>query len=184
MASWKRVNAMSLPPKFRLFLAMDGVIVDFERYKADAGLASNELKVTAGVYRRMPPKTGAIAGVHKLMSLAEQYGGEVWLASTPLVGIAHTYCDKAAWVAHHLHGLRRNVIITNDGGLYGGREDYLVDVHQASSNFTTFKGTLIQFGRHGLVNSWPALNDHLHKKMRDACPAGRFEPNWRCRAVA
>lgn len=150
----------------RIFFDMDGVLVDFEAFMRRHGLTGDQVKKLPGAYLNMPPLEGAIAGIAKIMSLAGQYGFEVWIATKPPTGIAFAYADKAAWVFKHLPALRRRVIITHDKGLLGGSDDVLVDDRPHRANCLAFRGALVHFGVAGTVPHWPALVDRLHRMMR------------------
>jgi 5'(3')-deoxyribonucleotidase len=159
----------------RLFFDMDGVLVDFDAFMKRHGLTGDQVKRLAGAYRDMPAIEGAIAGMHKVMSLAGMYGFEVWIATKPPTGIAFAYSDKAAWVFEHLPALRRNIIMTHDKGLLGDEDDVLVDDRPHRANCHEFRGALIHFGPAGTVPHWPALVDRLHRIMRH--PDGVREAN-------
>lgn len=161
---------MTRTTTFRIFLDMDGVIVDFESYMRQFNLTGDEVKRTHGAYLKMEPIEHAIWGVRKLMSLAGQYGGEVWLATKPPTGIPHAYADKVSWVLEHLPELKRRIILTHDKGLLGGSEDILVDDRPHRANCVNFRGALVHFGPTGTVPHWHSLVDVLHRMIRH--PAG------------
>ena len=60
----------------RVFVDMDGVIVDFEAYKNASGLTVDEIKHQPGAYLAMPPINGAIDAVRSVIGM----GYEVWVA--------------------------------------------------------------------------------------------------------
>lgn len=137
----------------RVFVDMDGVIVDFDGYKAAHGLTGDEVKARVGAYLDMQPIPGAIEAVRSLIGM----GYEVWLATKPPTGIPHAYSDKAAWVMQHLPELKRRIVITHDKGMLGGPRDFLCDDRPHKANCEKFAGTLLRFidGYH-----WPeALRD-------------------------
>lgn len=164
--------------RFRLFFDMDGVLVDFARFMRQHNLTSDEVKKMPGAYLCMPSIAGALEGIRKVMSIAGQYGGEVWLATKPPTGIPIAYADKVAWVLRHLPELKRRIIITHDKGLLGGEGDYLVDDRPWRANCEAFRGTLIGFGHakelestikrenYGIVRSWFELPSVLHDLFR------------------
>lgn len=143
----------------RVFVDMDGVIVDFDAYKVQHGLTGEEVKRRPGAYLAMTAIPGAIAAVRSLIGM----GYEVWLATKPPTGIAHAYSDKAAWVFANLPELKRRIIITHDKGLLGDSGDFLCDDRPHKANCEQFKGTLLRFvdGFH-----WPQALDlfRAHKK--------------------
>lgn len=146
----------------RIFVDMDGVIVDFERYMRDEGLTSDEVKVRNGAYLDMPAIPGAIEAVRSLIGM----GYEVWIATKPPTGIPWAYSDKAAWVMANIPELRRRIIITHDKGLLGDRGDYLIDDRPHKANCNEFAGELLHFLNPNIASTssrftWPDLLDHF-----------------------
>ncbi len=135
----------------RIFLDMDGVVVDFDGYKKRLGLGDDEIKGMDGAYLQMEAMPGAIEGIGKLIGA----GYEVWLATKPPTGVAHAYSDKAEWVFRNLPGLKRRLIITHDKGLLGDEGDFLVDDQPEKANSREFRGSLLEFGKDGL--GWPEI---------------------------
>lgn len=128
----------------RVFVDMDGVIVDFDGFVRSKGTTSEQIKHVPGIYLEMSPMPGAIEAVHKIISM----GYDVWIATKPATGIAHTYSDKAQWIFNWLPILTRHVIVTHDKGLLGEKGDFLVDDRPEVANCTKFKGTLMAFSKH------------------------------------
>lgn len=126
----------------RVFIDMDGVIVDFESYAARRALSGDEVKKCPGAYLEMAPLSGALEAVRSLIGM--RY--EVWIATKPPTGIAFAYGDKAAWILEHLPELKRRIIITHDKGLLGDEGDYLIDDRPHKANCEKFRGKLIRFG--------------------------------------
>lgn len=125
----------------RVFVDLDGVVVDFDGYKRAADLTSAELKVIPGAYLNMLPIPGAIEAVRSLIGM----GFEVWIATKPPTGVPHAYSDKAAWVMRHIPELKRRIIVTHDKGLLGDVGDYLCDDRPHKANCERFAGTLLRF---------------------------------------
>ncbi len=148
----------------RIFIDMDGVIVDFDRYRDERGLTGDQVKVMQGAYLDMPAIPGAIEAVRSLIGM----GYEVWLATKPPTGVPHAYSDKAAWVFRHLPELKRRVIITHDKGLLGGPDDFLCDDRPHKANCEQFPGHLLRFvdGFH-----WPEALEFF-REQRAAAPTG------------
>lgn len=146
----------------RVFLDMDGVIVDYDSYaKAHPG---QFVKYVVGAYAEMQPIPGALAAVRSIIGM----GFEVWLATKPPTGHAHAYAGKAAWVFEHLPELRRRLILTHDKGLLGGPQDYLVDDRPHKANCEKFAGTLFAFDHKSETFGWPALLQYLSARSPNA----------------
>ena len=145
----------------RVFVDMDGVVVDFDAFKTARGLTGDEVKKLPGAYLDMPAIPGAIEAVRSLIGM----GYEVWIATKPPTGIPHAYSDKAAWVIQYLPELKRRIIITHDKGLLGGVDDYLCDDRPHKANCEHFAGTLLRFvdGFH-----WPQALDFFRSRMPNA----------------
>lgn len=135
----------------RIFIDLDGVVVDFDRYCVDNQISPEDCKRLLGAYQTMKPMEHALQAVASLISM----GFEVWLATKPPTGVAHAYADKAQWVLDNLPDLKRRIILTHDKGLLGDRRDYLIDDRPHRANCSQFAGTLIHFGNYG--NDWPSL---------------------------
>jgi 5'(3')-deoxyribonucleotidase len=125
----------------RIFIDLDGVIVDFDAYAKPLGLTGDELKRLPGAYLSMPPVPGALEAVRSLIGM----GYEVWAATKPPTGIAFAYADKAQWIFNHLPELKRRIIITHDKGLLGDEGDFLIDDRPYKANCEKFRGSLIVF---------------------------------------
>ena len=138
----------------RIFIYMDGVIVDFDSYAQNLGQTGDQTKRQLGAYLRMEPMPGAIQAIRSLIAM----GFEVWAASKPPTGIAHAYADKAAWIFQHLPDLRCNLILTHDEGFLGDAGDYLIDDRPDKANCENFAGTLAVY-REG--NRWPEILKHF-----------------------
>lgn len=125
----------------RVFVDLDGVVVDFNTYREARGLTGDEVKALPGAYLDMPAIPGALEAVRSIIGM----GYEVWIATKPPTGIPHAYSDKAAWVMRELPELKRRIIITHDKGLLGDAGDYLLDDRPHKANCEKFAGTLLRF---------------------------------------
>lgn len=125
--------------KRRLFIDMDGVIVDFDKAKFEADLTGEQIKKMPGAYFRMDPIPGALEAVNSAIGM----GYDVWLATKPPTGYPHAYADKVAWVLRHIPHLKRKIILTHDKGLLGGEADILVDDRPHKANCESFRGHLV-----------------------------------------
>jgi 5'(3')-deoxyribonucleotidase len=132
----------------RIFVDMDGVIVDFDSY---AKSIPDMVKSTPGAYLNMLPIPGAIKAIRSLIGM----GYDVWLATRPPTGIAGAYGDKAQWVFNWLPELKRKLILTHDKGLLGCENDFLIDDRPHKANCESFTGTLIVFGEGG--HNWESV---------------------------
>ena len=141
----------------RVFVDMDGVLVDFDGYKNHMGLTGEEVKKLPGAYLHMRPLPGALDAVRSVIGM----GFEVWIATKPPTAVPHAYADKAAWILKNLPELKRRIIITHDKGLLGGPDDFLCDDRPHKANCERFSGTLLRFvdGYH-----WPQALDALRAK--------------------
>lgn len=140
--------------KRKIFIDMDGVLVDFEGYMLKHGLTGDVVKKIMGAYLEMEPMPDALAAVRSLIGA----GFDVWIATKPPTGIAHAYSDKARWVFKYLPELKRKLIITPDKGLLGDENDILIDDRPHKANCNEFRGTLIPFT---FEDRWPEILDRL-----------------------
>lgn len=145
----------------RVFVDMDGVIVDFDAYKTTHGLTGDEVKRKPGAYLAMPPIAGAKEAVRSLIGM----GFEVWIATKPPTGVPYAYSDKAAWIFEHLPELKRRIIITHDKGILGDAGDFLCDDRPHKANCVSFAGEVLAFidGYH-----WPQALEYLRTKRSNA----------------
>lgn len=127
---------------------MDGVIVDFNKFKAISGLTGDEIKKLPGAYLDMDPIPDAIESVHSLIGM----GHEVWLATKPPTGIPDAYADKVRWALRYLPDLKRRIILTHDKSLLLG--DVLIDDRPHKANADKFVGKLLVFTKEF---GWPEI---------------------------
>lgn len=125
----------------RIFIDLDGVIVDFESYRNRLGLSGDEVKKSPGAYLCMKPMVGALEAIRSLIGK----GFDVWIASKPPTGIALAYADKAQWVYGNLPELKRKIILTHNKGLLGDANDYLIDDRPHKADCHRFPGKLLVF---------------------------------------
>ncbi|MDR7927107.1 hypothetical protein RIE95_08970 [Acidithiobacillus thiooxidans] len=125
----------------RVFIDMDGVIVDFESYMQRSRMTAEEVKHQPGAYLNMTPIDGAIEAVRSVIDM----GFEVWIATKPPTGIPYAYSDKVQWILINLPELKRRIIITHDKGLLGDAGDYLCDDRPYKANCEKFQGQLLAF---------------------------------------
>lgn len=135
------VGGMVSGRKRRVFVDMDGVIVDFDAYKIANNMTGDEVKRTPGAYLAMPAIPGAVEAVRSVIGM----GFDVWIATKPPTGVPYAYSDKAAWIMEHLPELKRKIIITHDKGLLGDAQDFLCDDRPHKANCERFAGSLLRF---------------------------------------
>jgi 5'(3')-deoxyribonucleotidase len=123
----------------RVFIDMDGVIVDFDRFRIEHDLTGDQVKKLPGAYLAMQPKPLAIAAVRSLIGM----GHDVWIATKPPTGIAFAYADKVSWILEHLPELKRKIVITHDKSLLIG--EVLIDDRPHKANADKFQGKLLHF---------------------------------------
>jgi 5'(3')-deoxyribonucleotidase len=133
----------------RIFVDMDGVLVDFEGFMREHSLSAADVKALPGAFHLMKPIPGALEGVRSLIGM----GHEVWIATKPPTGVPHAYAGKAAWILEHLSELKRKIVMTHNKGLLCG--DYLIDDRPHKANCEDFAGKLIHFGGPEFPNGWP-----------------------------
>lgn len=150
----------------RIFIDMDGVIVDFDAYKTKNSKTGDEIKREQGAYLAMEPVPGALDAVRSLIGM----GFDVWLATKPPTGIAWAYADKVSWVLEHLPELKRKIILTHDKGLLGDSGDVLIDDRPHKANCCNFKGRVLWF-KEGM--QWPQVLNYFSQinKLKSAFPA-------------
>lgn len=66
----------------RVFVDLDGVVVDFDAYKITLNLTGEQVKNVKGAYLAMQPIPGAIEAVRSVIGM----GYEVWIATKPPTG--------------------------------------------------------------------------------------------------
>ena len=125
----------------RVFIDMDGVIVDFDGYCHLTKKSPDEVKRLPGAYRAMRPIIGELEAVEAVARL----WFEPWIATKPPTGGIHAYSEKAAWIEEWLPTLSSRLIVTHDKGLLGDAGDYLCDDRPHKANCRSFKGILIPF---------------------------------------
>lgn len=124
----------------RVFIDMDGVIVDFDGYMKETGLTADTIKRTPHAYWRMKPMPEALAAVKSLIGM----GHDVWIATKPPTGVPFAYADKVTWILDYLPELKRKIVITHDKSLLRG--DVIIDDRPHKANVDKFQGLVMHFG--------------------------------------
>lgn len=125
----------------RVFVDMDGVLVDFDGFMSKHNLTPDQTKKMHGAYLAMAPYPDGLAGIRELIAM----GFEVWIATKPPTGMPFAYADKVSWILEHLPELAERIIITHDKGLLGNKQDFLIDDRPHKANCEQFSGRLIRF---------------------------------------
>jgi 5'(3')-deoxyribonucleotidase len=132
----------------RVFVDMDGVIVDFEAFKMKLEISGDDVKKMPGAYAEMDPMPEALDSVRSLIGM----GHDVWIATKPPTGIPYAYADKVAWILHYLPELKRKIVITHDKSLLRG--DVLIDDRPHKAHAGEFEGQLLHFSE---SFGWPEV---------------------------
>lgn len=135
----------------KIFIDMDGPLVDFERFVQERCSNGERVKSMVGAYKEMEPTPGGLEAVASLIGM----GFDVWLATKPPTGVSHAYADKVEWVLKHLPQLKRKIILTSDKGILGSDLDFLIDDRPHRANCTAFPGVLMEF--HPTKWTWESI---------------------------
>jgi 5'(3')-deoxyribonucleotidase len=149
----------------RIFVDMDGPVVDFDRFRVERGLTGDQVKRLPGAYLEMQPTVGGLEAVRSLIGM----GFEVWFATKPPTGVAFAYGDKAQWVFDRIPELKRRLILTHDKGLLGDKDDFLIDDRVHKANCLSFPGKIMHY-REGYA--WPEILQYFRERVArmERCP--------------
>ncbi len=146
--------------KKRIFVDMDGVLVDFE---SALDLLPDEVKVQyegrldeiPGLFAMMRPMPGAIEAVHRL-----QEHFDLYILSTAPWKNPSAWSDKVEWVSRYLDDVfHKRMIITHCKNLCKG--DYLID-DRGKNGTSEFEGEWIRFGSEEFPD-WESVVRYLTK---------------------
>ena len=158
---YKISKDIHVDPAKRLYVDMDGVLVDFNSCvnrlnNMTRAAYADAPKNAPGVFALMDPMPGAIEAINRL---DEKF--DVYILSTAPWNNPSAWSDKLNWVKQHLGSkFEKRLIITHRKDLLNG--DYLIDdwdKHGASE----FNGEWIQFGS-AKFPDWKAVETYLNSK--------------------
>ena len=136
--------------KETVYIDLDGVIVDIERYITETYKRSYIKKYGIGtiidmhpeIFHNSKPMEGAVAAFRKL---AQRY--EVYILSTAPWDNPESWTAKRLWVEKHLGSeAYKRLILSHNKGLLKGQ--YLID-DRIANGVAEFEGTHIHFGSEG-----------------------------------
>lgn len=145
-------------PRKRVFIDMDGVLVDFQSgidQQNEEILKEYEgrLDEIPGLFANMKPMPGAIEAIHELQKYFDLY----ILSTAPWKNYSAP-SDKVQWVRTYLDDVfHKRVIITHCKNLCKG--DYLID-DRGKNGARKFEGEWIRFGNSSFPD-WPTVVKYL-----------------------
>ena len=149
---------MNFKSTTRIYIDMDGVLVDFEKSAEAHGLAPQDFKMLLGAYRHLEWMPGAEHAIDYLL----KNGANVWIATKIPHANPLSATEKLQWWQERRPDMLKRVIITPDKGTLGNVHDVLVDDRPHKAHCEHFTGTFIHFGSSKFPN-WTKVIDYLEQ---------------------
>lgn len=158
-----RISAETyIPPEKRMYVDMDGVLVDFDSgvnrlNNATRAAYAAKPKNASGVYALMDPVPGAIDAITRL---ADKF--DVYILSTAPWENPTAWSDKLNWVKQYLgNPFEKKLILSHHKELLCG--DFLIDDWDKHGT-SKFQGEWIRFGSPQFPD-WDTVEDYLNQKQ-------------------
>jgi hypothetical protein len=145
----RRPRAKLLRPKYaaftgKIWLDMDGVLADYLRGAAEAGVDRDEFLNVPGAFRNLELLPGAAEAMTKLQRMVP---GSVHILSKPADKRWKDSCqEKRDWMAEHFPSIPpEHILLVMDKGAVGGPGDLLIDDNPTWNGVPNFRGQVIHF---------------------------------------
>ena len=158
---YKISKDIPVDPAKRLYVDMDGVLVDFNSgvnrlNNMTRAAYANAPKNAPGVFALMDPMPGAIEAINRL---GKKF--DVYILSTAPWNNPSAWSDKLNWVKQHLgKRFEKRLILSHHKDLLRG--DFLIDDWDKHGT-SDFQGKWIQFGSQEFPD-WAAVEEYLKDK--------------------